>query len=265
MPVFVSIHNKFAIYITIFSIMSYQNSPFRRQGGLNVVITGAGKGMGKATADKFAADGNNLFICARNEKELSETAKELEAKYNCKVFYFSADLSEKRSAQEFGNWVLKQTSQVDILINNAGQFIPGSIYNEEDGLLEKMIGINLYAAYNLTRILLPNMMDKKQGHIFNICSIAALKAYANGGSYSISKFALMGFSKNLREELKPYNIKVTAVYPGAVYTSSWYASGVSESRIMEASDIADVIFASAKLSPQACVEDIVIRPQLEDM
>jgi short-subunit dehydrogenase len=181
------------------------------------------------------------------------------------VFYFSADLSEKRSAQEFGNWVLKQTSQVDILINNAGQFIPGSIYNEEDGLLEKMIGINLYAAYNLTRILLPNMMDKKQGHIFNICSIAALKAYANGGSYSISKFALMGFSKNLREELKPYNIKVTAVYPGAVYTSSWYASGVSESRIMEASDIADVIFASAKLSPQACVEDIVIRPQLEDM
>ena len=95
--------------------MSSQNSPFRRQGGLNVVITGAGKGMGKATADKFASDGNNLFICARNEKELSETAKELEAKYNCKVFYFPADLSEKRSAQEFGNWVLKQTSQVDIL------------------------------------------------------------------------------------------------------------------------------------------------------
>lgn len=245
--------------------MSSQNFPFRGQEGLNVVITGAGKGMGKATADKFAADGNNLFICARNEKELSEVAKELEAKHNCKVFYFPADLSEKRSAQEFGNWVLKQTSQVDILINNAGQFIPGSIYNEEDGLLEKMININLYAAYNVTRTLLPNMMDKKQGHIFNICSIAALKAYASGGSYSISKFALMGFSKNLREELKPYNIKVTAVYPGAVYTSSWFGSGISESRIMEASDIADIIFASSKLSPQACVEDIVIRPLLGDL
>jgi short-subunit dehydrogenase len=245
--------------------MSSHDLPLTQQEALNVVITGAGKGMGKVTAHKFAADGNNLFICARNEKELSETAKELQVKYNCKVFYYPADLSEKRSAQEFGNWVLKQTSQIDILINNAGQFIPGSIYNEEDGLLEKMIDINLYAAYHLTRVLLPKMMDKKQGHIFNICSIAALKAYANGGSYSISKFALMGFSKNLREELKPFNIKVTAVYPGAVYTSSWHGSGVSESRIMEASDIADVIFASSKLSPQACVEDIVIRPLLGDL
>lgn len=232
---------------------------------MNVVITGAGKGMGKAMAEKFASEGSSLFICARNEKELSETAKELEAKYDCKVFYHQADLSEKKAAQEFGNWVLQQTKRIDVLINNAGQFIPGSIYNEEDGLLEKMININLYAAYNVTRALLPNMMDKKEGHIFNICSIAALKAYDNGGSYSISKFALMGFSKNLREELMPYNIKVTAVYPGAVYTSSWYESGVSESRIMEASDIANVVFACSKLSPQACVEDIVIRPQLGDL
>jgi len=242
--------------------MNAENIP--GQSGLNVVITGAGKGMGKATAEKFA-EGNNLFICARNEKELSETAAELEAKYNCKVLYFIADLSEKNSAQEFGRWVLQQAGNVDILINNAGQFIPGSIYNEEDGLLEKMININLYAAYHVTRTLLPAMMDKKQGHIFNICSIAALKAYDNGGSYSISKFALMGLSKNLREELKPYNIKVTAVYPGAVYTSSWHESGVAESRIMEAADIAKVIFDSSMLSPQACIEDIVIRPLAGDI
>lgn len=221
--------------------------------------------MGKATAEKFAAEGNHLFICARNEKELSETESELESRYNCKVSYIPADLSEKSSAQEFGRWILQQTTEIDILVNNAGQFIPGSIYNEEDGLLEKMININLYAAYHVTRVLLPAMMERKQGHIFNICSIAALKAYDNGGSYSISKFALMGFSKNLREELKPYNIKVTAVYPGAVYTSSWFGSGVPESRIMEAEDIASVIFSSAKLSPQACVEDIVIRPLLGDL
>ena len=244
---------------------SQKNSPSRGQGGMNVVITGAGKGMGKATAEKFAEAGNNLFICARNEKELSETANELQAKYNCKVFYFPADLSEKISAQQFGQWVLQQTNKVDILINNAGQFIPGSIYNEEDGLLEKMININLYAAYHVTRVLLPAMMERKLGHIFNMCSIAALKAYGNGGSYSISKFALMGFSQNLREELKPYNIKVTAVYPGAVYTSSWFDSGIAESRIMEADDIAKIIFASSTLSPQACVEDIVIRPLPGDL
>jgi short-subunit dehydrogenase len=245
--------------------MKSDNFTTSELGALNVVITGAGKGIGKATAEKFAAEGNELFICARNEKELSETAKELETKYNCNVFYFPADLSEKKAAQEFGNWLLQKTSGVDVLINNAGQFIPGNIYNEEDGLLEKMININLYAAYHLTRTLLPNMMGKKQGHIFNVCSIAALQAYANGGSYSISKFALMGLSKNLREELKPYNIKVTAVYPGAVYTSSWFESGVAASRIMEASDIADIIYCSSKLSPQACVEDIIIRPQLGDL
>ena len=233
--------------------------------GLNIVITGAGKGMGKSIAEKFAIDGNNLFICARNEKELSAVKEELETNDNCKVFYLAVDLSKKSAAQEFGNWVLQKTSTIDIVINNAGQFIPGSIYNEEEGLLEKMIEINLYAAYHLTRVLLPVMMEKKQGHIFNICSIASLNAYANGGSYSISKFALMGFSKNLREELKPYNIKVTSVYPGAVYTSSWFGSGVEQSRIMEVTDISNLIFATAKLSPQACVEDIIIRPQLGDL
>ena len=98
--------------------------------------------------------------------------------------------------------------------------------------------MNLYTAYHVTRAFLPSMMKKKSGHIFNMCSIASLSAYKNGGSYSISKYALMGFSKNLREELKPYNIKVTAVYPGAVYTSSWEGSGVEPQRIMEVNDIA---------------------------
>jgi short-subunit dehydrogenase len=109
------------------------------------------------------------------------------------------------------------------------------------------------------------MMKKKNGHIFNICSIAALKAYPNGGSYSISKYALMGFSKNLREEMKPFNIKVTTVYPGAVYTASWEESGIDPKRIMETTDIADSIYTISKLSPQACVEDIVLRPQLGDL
>ena len=128
-----------------------------------------------------------------------------------------------------------------------------------------MIAVNLYSAYYVTRGLLPSMMKKRSGHIFNMCSIASLKAYSNGGSYSISKFALMGLTKNLREELKPYNIKVTAVYPGAVYTASWEGSGIDPARIMEVNDIAEMIYAASLLSPQACVEDIVIRPQQGDL
>lgn len=231
----------------------------------NVIITGGSKGMGKAMAERFSSVKNNIFICSRNEEELAETAGELIKNYGNVVKYFAADLSDKNEVIKFAKWIADQNIAIDILINNAGQFIPGSIYNEEDGTLEKMMNVNLFSAYHLTRALLPEMMKKQSGHIFNICSIAALKAYANGGSYSISKYALMGFSKNLREEMKPYNLKVTAVYPGAVYTSSWEGADISPSRIMEVNDIAEMVYAASLLSPQACVEDIVIRPLLGDL
>lgn len=233
---------------------------------MNIVITGGSKGMGKALASKYAGNGNKVFICARNEKELAATALEINKKNNNElVKYFATDISLKSSAEKFAGWLAGQNIVPDILINNAGQFIPGSIYNEGDGLLEKMIAANLYSAYYTTRAVLPSMMKKKSGHIFNMCSIASLSAYHNGGSYSISKYALMGFSKNLREELKPYDIKVTTVYPGAVYTSSWEGSGVEPKRIMEVNDITEIIFAASFLSPQACVEDIVIRPLQGDL
>ena len=105
----------------------------------------------------------------------------------------------------------------------------------------------------------------KKGHIFNMSSIAALKAYEGGGGYSISKFALNGFSINLRHELKSYGVKVTIVMPGAVFTDSWKGFDNSEARIMEAKDIADMVLACSKLSPQAVVEEIIIRPQLGDL
>ena len=233
---------------------------------MNIVITGGSKGMGKALAAKFAVAGNRIFICARNENDLFKAASEInsEAK-ETQVQYFAADLSIKSSAEKFTKWLQEQRIIPDILINNAGDFKPGSIYNEIEGTLEEMIAVNLYSAYYVTRALLPQMMEKKSGHIFNMCSIAALAAYKNGGSYSISKYALMGFSKNLREELKPFNIKVTTVYPGAVYTSSWADAGIAPERIIEVNDISEMIYTASLLSPQACVEDIIIRPQLGDL
>lgn len=233
---------------------------------MDIVITGASKGMGKALAVKFAQEGNNIFICARNKTELAKTANEIKEK-NTRVLveYFATDLSDRTSLNKFTDWLSAQKIKPGILINNAGRFIPGSICHEPEGALEQMIANNLYSAYHITRALLPSMMKEKKGHIFNMCSIAALKAYSNGGSYSISKYALMGLGKNLRDELMAYNIKVTTVYPGAVYTSSWKDSGVKRSRIMEAKDIVDMIYAASLLSPKACVEDIIIRPQLGDL
>jgi short-subunit dehydrogenase len=233
---------------------------------MNIIITGASKGLGKAVAEKFAEGGHHLYLCSRNEVALYRAMEELQSKYpRITIKARPFDMAKKDQARQFGNWILSLGIPIDIVVNNAGQFIPGAIYSEEDGVLEKMVEVNLYSAYHLTRVLLPEMMRQKTGHIFNICSIASLQAYPNGGSYSISKFALAGFSKNLREEMKPHGIKVTAVYPGAVFTDSWAGSGVDPLRIMEARDVAEMVYAASRLSPQAAVEDIILRPQLGDL
>ena len=232
---------------------------------MNVIITGASKGIGFAIAEQFAIAGNSLFICSRNAKELYDAMDILQTKYpQCTVKAKPVDMSNKEEAKQFGVWCL-ELGVPDILINNAGQFLPGSLHDEEEGRLEQMIEVNLYSAYHLTRTVLPSMIAAKSGHIFNICSIASLHAYSNGGSYSVSKFALLGFSKNLREELKPHHIKVTAVCPGATMSSSWDGFDVDTTRIMEANDVAKMIFAASQLSPMAVVEDIVMRPQLGDL
>lgn len=233
---------------------------------MNSIITGASRGLGKAIAGRFAAAGYDLILSSRDQTALDAAVRELGAQYPAiAIRSKAADLGTKQQAQELGEWILASGLSVDVLVNNAGQFIYGSLYEEAEGVLEQLIAVNLYSAYHLTRTLLPAMMSRSAGHIFNICSIASLKAYHHGGAYGISKYALAGFSANLREEMKEHGIKVTAVYPGAAYTDAWASSGVDPHRIMEASDIAQMVVAAAGLSPQATVEEIVIRPQLGDL
>jgi short-subunit dehydrogenase len=235
---------------------------------MNIVITGATKGIGRAVGQRFAEDkqGHCFFLCARNNKALEELQREWTDKCpGIDVRVQACDLGNTGELKNFTDWILKQTDRVDILVNNAGLFIPGNVHDEEDGLLEKIMQINLFAPYHLTRRLLTAMIKHKSGHIFNIASIAALQAYPGGGAYGISKFALDGFSKNLRHEMKGHGIKVTVVHPGATYTDSWKSSGISPDRFMKAEDIAQMIYAASQVSPQACVEEIIIRPQLGDL
>ena len=233
---------------------------------MKIVITGASRGLGLSLAEAFALEGHDLLLTARNEIKLYQTLGSLMSRFPDQIIKAKAfDLGSKQGAVDFGTWVLGLGMVPDILINNAGTFVPGRVMDEPDGQIEQMLQINLLSAYHLTRVLLPDMIKRKTGHIFNICSIAALQAYPNGGSYSISKFALSGFSKNLREELKPFSIKVTGIYPGAIYTDSWAGSGVEPGRIMKPSDIANTIVQIAKLSPQAVVEELVIRPLAGDL
>jgi short-subunit dehydrogenase len=233
---------------------------------MNVVITGASRGLGKAIAHLFAQNGHNLILTSRSEVALYNAVEEIMTAYpDITVKAKPFDLSIKEQAQAFGKWILGLQVTIDVLVNNAGLFDPGSVYNEPDGTLEHMMAVNLYSAYHVTRSVISQMMEQKSGHIFNMCSIASLKAYPNGGAYSISKYALAGFSTNLREEMKPHGIKVTAVYPGAAFTDSWEGSGINPKRIMQADDIAKMIYTASQLSPQACVEEIMLRPQLGDL
>lgn len=187
-----------------------------------VLITGGTKGIGKALVYKFASEGFDIFTCARNGEELASLKNSILSNYTGIEFFTQvADVSDKkgREAVVLGFNALNRAA--DVLINNAGVFVQGQIHTEPDGVLEKQIQTNLYSAYDITRGVIHGMIGNKRGSIFNICSIASIMPYANGGSYSVSKFAMLGMTKVLREEMKPYNIRVTAVLPGATLTASW--------------------------------------------
>ena len=238
---------------------------------MNAIVSGATKGIGRAICEKLIREGMHVAFCARHKSDVEEALAAFK-KINpaVKVVGFVYDLSIPQEAKDFGKEALHALGSVQLLVNNAGMFIQGNISTEDEGALEKMIATNLYSAYHLTRSVLPSMlaneaMQGTRGHIINISSVAGLQPYALGGSYSISKFALQGFSENLRHELKSYHIKVSTIQPGATMSDSWKGSNIEESRIMKAQDIGDTVWYMYQLSPQTVVEDIVLRPQLGDL
>ncbi len=230
-----------------------------------LVVTGAGKGIGRAIATRFASAGFDVVVCARTASDLEKLASHLQQTFGVHVYPIAADLSDPKQVDAFSKKVLQLGRPVDVLVNNAGFFIPGEILSEENGTLEKMIEGNLYSAYHVTRAIAPTMKAARSGHIFNMCSIASITAYPNGGSYTISKFAMLGFSKVLREELKEYQVRVTSVLPGATRTASWDGTSLPDDRFMPAEDIAETVWAAWSLSTRSVVEEIVVRPQLGDL
>ena len=229
------------------------------------VITGGSKGIGRALIDHFAEHSFDIITCSRNEADLQELKNTVEAKHSgVQVYCQRADLSDKQEVDRFVTFCNRLSRPIAVLINNAGSFVPGQIHNEEDGALEKMISVNLYSAYNMTRGLIGDMIKRRSGHIFNMCSIASLIAYKVGGSYCIAKHALLGMSKVLREEMKEYNIRVTAVLPGATLTDSWAGVDLPAERFMKPEDVAAAVYGAYALSERSVVEELLIRPQLGD-
>jgi short-subunit dehydrogenase len=227
----------------------------------NSIITGATKGIGRSIAIAFAKEGINLAICSRNEKDLANFKQELlQINPQVKVVALVADGSVKEELLHFADVAGQQLGFISIIVNNLGMFDPSSILDEGEDAFGKQLNTNLMPAYHLYRYFGKKMMAAREGHIFTICSVAALNPVATAGAYSVTKFALLGLSKVMRLEMQPHNVKVTAVIPGSTLTDSWKDVEVDKDRFVDPEDIALAIVNIYKMSAGANVDEIVIRP-----
>jgi NAD(P)-dependent dehydrogenase (short-subunit alcohol dehydrogenase family) len=226
----------------------------------SVLVTGGSKGIGLAIAERFLAEGYSVTVCARGTTALSELA--------CRRLAVDAvvcDMTNRDDVDRLVEHVTRRHGVLDVLVNNSGHYLPGQIHDEPEGNLLAMLESNLLGAYRLSRRLLPGMIERGRGTIINVCSTASVVAYPNGGSYCIAKHALYGFSRTLREELKPHGIRVVTLLPGATLTASWAGTDLPPERFMPAEDVAEMAWVAHKLSPRTVVEEIVMRPQLGDL
>ena len=235
-----------------------------------VIITGGTKGIGKSLINKFAGLGFDVVTCSRNQAELDALKVEVETTYDIQLTAIQTDMSRKNQVTQFANAIIALNRPIDVLINNAGRCLPSGLLAEKDGQLEEAIETNLYSAYWLIRALMPNMIEAAKeeaakSYVFNICSTASFMAFTSAASYSISKFAMYGMSKILREELKTTGIRVSSVMPGPTLTSSWDGADIPEERFIDPDDIAELIVSTYQLSGRTVVEDLIIRPQLGDL
>ncbi len=230
----------------------------------NILITGGSKGIGRAIAERFAEAGFNIALVARNQETLEQAQLELKTAYpDIEVLALSADLGKADEAIKVAQTVSAHWPQLDVLVNNAGLFLQDNLLTEPAENLEKMMQVNLFGPYHLTRALRPYL--PKQGHIFNICSIASKQSFPGSGAYAISKHAMLGLTRALRLELLEENIKVTAVMPGATWSSSWEGADIDPKRLVQGSDIAEAIYGAWNTSPSTVVEELILRPQLGDL
>lgn len=223
------------------------------------VISGATKGVGKSLALALAKEGFSLALSARNKNDLEQLQSELVRNYSSNVFIYAADLSDKNSVLDFSAKVLNEFKNIDVLINNVGKYDLDRI--TDDGVdLDDMMKTNLNSAYYLTKHLSINMCKNGKGHIFNICSVLSLMPRSTAATYTISKHALKGFNDVLREEMREYGVKVTAIYPGSINTSSWEGIVAPKELFVQPDDIVNIVKACLHTSKNANIEEVVIKP-----
>lgn len=214
------------------------------------IITGAGKGIGKATAKLLASEGVHLGLLARTSGDLEQLQSELSGKYGVNVFTATADVANATDVRAAVSSLASSLGHVDILINNAGTASFGKLAEMDPEQWEQIIRVNLMGAYYVTHELLPAMIEQGSGDIINIASTAGERGFATGSAYCASKFALIGMTEALMQEVRKSNIRVTALTPSTVNTPLAVNAGLpigDEDRMMQPEDVAQLILAGLKL------------------
>ena len=226
---------------------------------MKAVITGATKGIGRAIAIKLWRNGYDLVLIARNLKELEKFREELLVAGRS-ISIYALDCSLKEEIIKFLDVAENDFGFADVLVNNVGAFMPGLMLDESDDTFEKQQSINVNATYYFSKYFGKKMRSEGKGHIFNICSIASKAPVENGGSYSVTKAAMLSLNHVLRQELAPHNVKVTAFLPGSTKTSSWEGTTIPDEKFVHPEDIADTLFTILKLSKGVNVDEVQITP-----
>ncbi|HSP21979.1 MAG TPA: 3-ketoacyl-ACP reductase [Planococcus sp. (in: firmicutes)] len=216
-------------------------------------ITGAGKGIGRASALALAKEGVHVGLIARTEEDLKRTAADIAA-HGVKSAYAIADVSDLEQVEGAVAKLVEELGAADILINNAGigKFGPLLEISPEDW--KKVIDVNLMGMFYVTRTVLPQLIEKNGGDIVNISSMSGIKGSAGSSAYSASKFGVLGLTESLSQEVRKHNIRVFALTPSRVITdfggSSSAKPEASDEKFMQPEDIAEYIVAQLKLHPR---------------
>lgn len=234
-----------------------------------IFITGATSGIGKACAQKFAANGDDLIINGRRKERLEELKSDLEREYKIEILCAAFDVQNREEVFETINHFSERWKSIDILINNAGLAIGRSTFDEADiNDWETMLNTNVNGLIYVSKAVLPFMIKRNYGHIINLGSVAGDDVYERGNIYCASKSAVETISQAMRIDLLPHHIKVTNIKPGAVETEfsivrfkgdEEKAAKVYDGLIpLTAGEVADSIFYCASLSPNVCINELTI-------
>lgn len=223
-----------------------------------VLITGGSKGIGLEIAKVFAANSNHpILLVARNESDLLSAKSDLENLGAKKVNILSLDLSDSVAIKK-ANF---ESYNIAILINNAGSYLYNLLENTSIEQFESQFKINTLSAFALTQEILPSLRKKERALIVNICSQASLRGYADSGAYTMSKHALLGYTRSLRKELYSTNIAVSAINLGQTFSDSWKGIDVDVEKLINPVDVGQIILSLSKLSKRTVAEEINIMPQ----